>query len=55
MSRLAVTNTEVLEAEINPVSIGAKGCGVLALDALVSTSVSESVDTRRADAALAHR
>jgi succinyl-CoA synthetase beta subunit len=35
VSRLAVEEPAVLEAEINPLSVGAEGAGVTALDALV--------------------
>lgn len=40
VSTLAVSNTEVLEAELNPVSVRPRGQGILALDALVRTAVS---------------
>ncbi|HWC22743.1 MAG TPA: acetate--CoA ligase family protein [Flexivirga sp.] len=39
MSRLAVTAPDVLEAEVNPLSIGRDGDGVTALDALVRRAV----------------
>ncbi|WP_172650618.1 acetate--CoA ligase family protein [Rhodococcus opacus] len=35
LSRLAIDDPDVLEAEVNPLSIGAAGGGVVALDALV--------------------
>lgn len=35
LSRLAIDDPDVLEAEVNPLSIGAAGTGVVALDALV--------------------
>ncbi|MBX7449274.1 acetate--CoA ligase family protein [Mycolicibacterium sp. 3033] len=38
ISQLALTHPDVIEAEVNPVSIGARGLGVLALDALVRTA-----------------
>lgn len=38
ISQLALTHPGVVEAEVNPVSIGARGSGVLALDALVRTA-----------------
>lgn len=35
VSRLAVTRPDVVEAEINPVAVRPRGCGAVALDALV--------------------
>lgn len=42
MSQLAVSHPQVLEAEVNPVSVQADGSGVLALDALVRIAASAS-------------
>jgi acetate---CoA ligase (ADP-forming) len=55
MSQLAVSHPEVLEAEINPVSVRAKGSGATALDALVRTTASSPVDDHSPEAVLASR
>lgn len=55
ISQLAVTHPGVLEAEVNPVSVYAKGSGAIALDALVRTTAAQLVDGEACDAVLAGR